>query len=100
MTLSNVMLELSVILPLAALIVWSCVLLLVDLFIPKGRKGLTALLAALGLVVCIGLSITQFGQISTGFNRMVILDGFSSFLGILFLSSGLVGIALAYDYIK
>ncbi len=31
---------------------------------------------------------------------MVIHDGFSFFLNILFLSSGLAGIALAYDYIK
>jgi NADH-quinone oxidoreductase subunit N len=31
---------------------------------------------------------------------MVIYDGFSFFLNILFLSSGLVGIALAFDYIK
>ena len=31
-----------------------CVLLLVDLFIPAGRKGITALLAAFGLAVCTG----------------------------------------------
>ena len=100
MNLSNLMQDINVILPMTALIVWACVLLLVDLFIPKGHKGWTALLAALGLVLCIGLTIAKYGHSASGFNRMVIQDGFSSFLTILFLSSGLIGIALAYDYIK
>jgi NADH-quinone oxidoreductase subunit N len=100
MTLTDLLLNMKVVLPTAVLIAWSCVLLLADLFIPKGRKGWTALLAALGLVLCLGLSITQGGQAAAGFNRMVIYDGFSFFLNILFLSSGLVGIALAFDYIK
>ncbi|MFZ0534368.1 MAG: NADH-quinone oxidoreductase subunit N [Anaerolineales bacterium] len=100
MTLTDLLLNMKVVLPTAVLIAWSCVLLLADLFIPKGRKGWTALLAALGLVLFLGLSITQGGQAAAGFNRMVIYDGFSFFLNILFLSSGLVGIALAFDYIK
>ena len=32
--------------PLILLTAWACILLLVDLFIPRERKGLTALLAA------------------------------------------------------
>jgi NADH-quinone oxidoreductase subunit N len=85
---------------LAVLIAWSCVLLIVDLFIPKERKSLTALLAALGLIVCLALTILRVGQPTTAFGGMVIIDGFSSFLIILFLSSGLAGIVLAYDYLK
>jgi NADH-quinone oxidoreductase subunit N len=100
MTLTDLLLNMKVVLPTAVLIAWSCVLLLADLFIPKGRKGWTALLAALGLLLCLGLSITQGERATAGFNGMVIYDGFSFFLNILFLSSGLVGIALAYDYIK
>jgi NADH-quinone oxidoreductase subunit N len=100
MTLSDLLQNMTVILPLTVLIVWACVLVLVDLFIPKTHKGWTALLAALGLLLSIGLSVTHFGMASSGFNGMVIYDGFSFFLNILFLSSGLVGIALAYDYIK
>jgi NADH-quinone oxidoreductase subunit N len=85
---------------MTVLIVWSCVLLLVDLFIPTGRKGLTAILASLGLVVCLGVSITQYDGQQYGFNGMVVQDGFSFFLNLLFLISGLVGIAIAYDYLK
>jgi NADH-quinone oxidoreductase subunit N len=100
MTLTDLLLNMRVVLPMTALIAWSCILLLVDLFIPKGHKGWTALLAAFGLLLCLGLTISQVGRNASGFNRMVIYDGFSFFLNILFLSSGLAGIALAYDYIK
>jgi NADH-quinone oxidoreductase subunit N len=100
MTVNDLLHNMNVILPLVILIAWSCILLLVDLTIPKGHKGWTAVMAALGLVVCLGLSIAQFGQTTTGFNGMVIRDGFSTFLSILFLSSGLAAIAVAYDYLK
>jgi NADH-quinone oxidoreductase subunit N len=89
-----------IILPLTILIAWACVLLLADLFIPKERKGITAFLAALGLVVVLGFAIAQTGHQGTSFNGMVILDGFSIFTSSLILLSGLLGIALAYGYIK
>ncbi len=92
--------NLKVILPLVVLVAWACILLLVDLFIPKGRKGWTALLAAVGLVAALGLTIAQNGTLSGAFNGMVMVDGFSVFLNILFLGSGLAAIALAYDYLK
>lgn len=88
------------IIPLTVLVVWACVLLLVDLFIPKGRKGITAFLAALGLAFTLGAAIWQIGSSSAGFNGMVSLDGFSTFTSILILVSGLLGIALAYGYLK
>jgi NADH-quinone oxidoreductase subunit N len=88
------------ILSLTILIAWSCVLLLVDLFIPKTRKGVTASLAALGLIVTLIATISQIGQSSIGFNNMVVLDGFSTFANVLLLISGLFGIALAHGYTK
>ena len=100
MTLSDLMLNIKVILPMTVLIAWGCVLLLLDAFIPKGRKSWTALLAGLGLLLCLVLTISQASWVSSGFNGMVIHDGFSSFLQVLFLSSGLAGIAIAFDYLK
>ncbi|MFN8380461.1 MAG: NADH-quinone oxidoreductase subunit N [Anaerolineales bacterium] len=88
----------STILPFTILIVWASLLLLADLFIPRGRKGITASLAAVGLAAALGYSVTQVGQSSIGFNGMVTLDGFSTFANILVLVSGLFGIALAYGY--
>ncbi len=75
-------------------------LLLVDLFIPKERKGWTALLAAVGLAGALGMALAQAGLERTGFNGMVTLDRFSVFMDALFLGSGLLGIAIAYGYLK
>jgi NADH-quinone oxidoreductase subunit N len=86
--------------PLVLLTVWACVLLLVDLFIPKERKWITALLAALGLAVALGFTLMQIGSQQTGLSRMVVIDGFSIFINALLLVSGLLGIALAYGYIQ
>ena len=90
----------EVITPYIILTVWACVLLIVDLFIPKDRKGTTALLSALGLAVTLGFTIAQIGKEATGFNNMVALDGFSTFVNALLLVSGLLGVALAYGYVK
>ena len=94
-------LDFSTILPLTILTVWACALLLVDLFIPKNRKGITALLAALGLAVALGFTLSQIGrEPATGFSNMVVLDGFSTFINALLLISGMLGVALAYGYVK
>lgn len=92
--------DFSTLLPVIVLTVWACVLLLVDLFIPKDHKGRTGLLAAAGLALTMGLSLTQVGSASVGFNGMVVLDGFSNFLTVLFLLTGLFGIAVAYGYLR
>jgi NADH-quinone oxidoreductase subunit N len=92
--------DLRTILPIILLVAWACVLLLVDLFIPKGRKGWTALLAAVGLAGALGVTLAQAGRELSGFGGMVVLDGFSSFLSVLFLASGIAAIAIAYGYLK
>jgi NADH-quinone oxidoreductase subunit N len=92
--------DFSTIWPLTFLTVWACVLLLVDLFIPRERKGITALLSALGLALTLGFTLAQIGQEFPGFNGMVVLDGFSVFVNALLLVSGLLGVALAYGYVK
>jgi NADH-quinone oxidoreductase subunit N len=98
--------DLYTLFPVIILTAWVCALLLVDLFIPKTSKGWTAFLAALGLLVALAVSISQSiqlaasGQTMQGFSGMVILDGFANLVEILVLCSALIGIALAYDYLK
>ncbi len=87
-------------LPVILLVVWACALLLADLFIPKERKWLTAVLAAFGLALALGFTLSQVGRENTGFNGMVVLDGFAVFVNALLLVAGLLGVALAYGYIK
>jgi NADH-quinone oxidoreductase subunit N len=98
MTLAD--LNLPTIWPYTFLSIWACVLLLVDLFVPKERKGITALLSALGLAITLGFTLAQIGQEATGLQDMIVLDGFSVFVNALLLVSGLLGIALAYGYVK
>lgn len=92
--------DLTTILPLITLVGWAIILILVDLFIPAQRKGIMAMLSAIGIMISLVIAICQFGGQTTAFSSMVVLDGFSVFLQILFLISGLAAIALAYDYIK
>jgi NADH-quinone oxidoreductase subunit N len=100
MTQPELINNLITILPLTVLVVWACVLLLVDLFIPRGRKGWTAFLAALGLALALGLDLLQAGEARSGFGGMVTLDGFSTFLSAILLASGLLAIALGYGYMR
>lgn len=87
--------------PLILLTTWACVLLLVDLFIPKQSKGWTALLAAVGLALTLGVTLMDAaGPRIDGFNHMVVRDGFSTFLNALFMVIGLLGIAVGYGYIR
>lgn len=92
--------DLIAILPLAILVGWVIILILVDLFIPAQRKGLIPLLAAIGILIALGVAISQFGEQTEAFHGMVVVDGFGVFLQVLLLVSGLLGIALAYDYIE
>ena len=93
-------LDFYTILPFTLLAVWACLLLLADLFIPKERKGITALLSAFGLALTLGFTLAQIGEEELGLQGMVILDGFSIFVNALLLVSGLLGVALAYGYVK
>jgi len=100
MTQADFFTDFPTILPLTLLTVWACVLLLVDLFIPKERKGITAFLAAFGLALTLSFTLMQIGEEKTGFKGMIVLDGFSIFVNGLLLVSGLLGIALAYGYVR
>ena len=88
------------ILPLLVLVGWACLLLLADAFIPHDRKGLTAALAAAGLLATLILEVAWGGRTGLAFGGMIALDGFATFLNVIFLASGLVSIAIAYGYLK
>ncbi len=92
--------DLYTILPMLVVVIWAVLLMLADLWIPKERKGITAILAAAGLAVALGFTLAQGGKTATAMNGMVVIDGFSVLMDIIFLVSGLAGIGLAYDYLK
>jgi NADH-quinone oxidoreductase subunit N len=92
--------ELFAILPIIIVIGWACILLIADLFVPQDRKGITAALAALGLVIALGATVARIEIETTLFNGMLIQDGFSTFFQVLFLFLGLFAISQAYDYLR
>ncbi len=92
--------DFSLVLPFLIVSIWACVLLIVDLFIPRERKGWTAILAALGLAAALLVTGPQLEQSEQIFGGMIVVDGFAAYLQVLFLITGLVGIALAYDYLR
>ena len=88
------------VLPFIIVAGWATILLLVDLWIPADRKWITAGLAALGLVAAIVPAISRFGIEREAFDGMIIVDGYSSFFQLLFLSVGLIAVSQAYDYLR
>jgi len=73
---------------------------LVDLWIPKKSKGITAALAVVGMAVTLLLCLRQFSTPVAAFNGMVQVDGFAIFLDVIFLGSGIISVGLAFDYLR
>jgi NADH-quinone oxidoreductase subunit N len=92
--------DFQVILPLVVLVIWAVILVLVDLWIPKKSKGITAALAVVGMVVALLLCLRQFSTPAAAFNGMVQVDGFATFLDVIFLGSGIISVGLAFDYLR
>ncbi len=90
--------DLSSISPFLIVSLWAIALLVVDLFV--GRKGTTALLAAAGLLLALIILIVRFGSSQVVFGGMIVADTYASFLQALFLLTGLLGIAVAHDYLN
>ena len=92
--------DLNVALPFIIVAAWACILLVIDLFIPADRKGLTALLAVAGMGFASIPVLLRFEESNRAFNGMIVQDGFSSFLQLLLLGVGVISVALAYDYLQ
>ncbi len=92
--------DILTILPALIVAAWGIVLLVVDLWIPRDRKGITALLAVVGLLVALGVSAVLFPLHTLGFSNMTVLDGFAIYADMIILVSGLLAIGLSYDFIR
>ena len=92
--------DLLAILPLIIVVAWAILLIVADIFIPRERKGVMALLTGIGLLVALGFTVARVGGQTVAFNGMIVYDGFAVFLCVLFLGSGLATVALSYDYFK
>ena len=94
------LIDLLQILPAAFLVVWAVVLILLDLWIPKDKKGITVLLTVVGLAIAIGASLSQHSYVEPAFQGMVMADQMAVFFNAFFAVCGLLTVGIAYDYLK
>ncbi len=85
-------------LPFLIISIWAIVLLMVDLFV--SNKGTIAILSAVGVTLALVAVIVRFGSEQVAFDGMIVADSFSDFLQIVILATALLGIAVAYDYLR
>jgi NADH-quinone oxidoreductase subunit N len=92
--------NLTAALPAISLALGTCVLLLVDLFIPKNRKSITAWLAVVGLAISFILNLPVYADGGDSFAGMFVADSFTGFFNILILLTAFLSILLSVDYLK
>src|SRR5688572_26725113 len=86
--------------PALSVAVWACILLIVDLFIPKQHKERTAWLAAGGLVFAFVANLLLYNSPGVAFMGMFVADQFTAFLNIVVLLTAFIGILMSIDYLK
>lgn len=93
-------------LPITLLALGACVFLLVDLFIPKDRKYITAWLTVGGLGVSLVLALASLGGVTgwgdgeEAFAGMYIADRFTDAVNVIALITAILGVMVAYNYLQ
>ncbi len=87
-------------LPAIIVAAWACILLLIDLAVPKNRKVITAGLAAASLAVAFVASLAVYNQTGDSFMGMYVADQFTGFLNLVVLATAFITILLSIDYLK
>lgn len=93
-------------LPAILLALSTCILLIVDLFVPRGKKVYTAVFAAVAVLISLGVALIQAGDVveigrdGTAFEGLFAADQFTYVVNIIVLTAAFIGILVSYDYIK
>ena len=86
-------------LPISALTAVSLIGLIVVAF--RGKSGKTCFgLSVVGLMACIGISLSTFDLSGAAFNNMVMIGGYASYFETLFLITALLTILLSRPYLE
>ena len=93
-------LNLGVALPVIFLGLFTMVLLLVDLFVPRERKHVTALVALGALVVAFVINLLVFDSSEVALADMFIADRFTGFVNLVVLVAGVLTVLISVDYLK
>ncbi len=93
-------------LPIILLAGGTCILLIVDLLIPKDKKRYTAILAAIGVIVSLVFAVAQatdiadIGRDGAAFEGIFVADKFTYVVNIISLTAALIGIMVSHDYLE
>ncbi len=74
-----------------------CLLLLLDLAPPRGRKAHLGIVGLFGLMAALGASLALWGEGERAFRGMVILDSFALFFNVIFCFSTALVLMLSID---
>lgn len=93
--------DLTVILPELVLTCWVFFMMMADLFIPKEKKGLNAVLGLIGVVITAAtvLALMSYGDVSS-FNDSMRSDKFALFFKLLFTITAALIILISRKYIE
>ena len=93
-------------LPVSLLALGACIFMIVDLFIPKDRKYLTAWLSAAGIGVSLLIAllsltdVIDLGGDRESFYGMYVADKFTDTINVIALVTALLGVMVAYNYLN
>jgi NADH-quinone oxidoreductase subunit N len=93
-------LNLGAALPGITLAIGASILLLIDVFLPKDRKDITAWLAIAGIAFSALTTIPNFGDRQMAFGGMFIADPFTALINLTALVTAFISILAAYDYLS
>ena len=92
--------SLSSIGPWLTLTIAAIVILLVDAFSPKGRKGIFPILALVALAVAAWQTYCLWGKVGVDFSRMVYLDNFAFYFYLIIILGTALTILLSPNYLE
>jgi NADH-quinone oxidoreductase subunit N len=92
--------NLSSIGPWLTLTIAAIIILLVDAFSPKGRKGIYPILALAALAVAAWQTYCLWGQVGLDFSRMVYLDNFAFYFYLIIILGTALTILLSPQYLE
>ena len=100
MTPSNLPIDFHAIAPQIVMAATLFLVLLVDLFLPAGKKHRTMPIALLGALASLGASLTLIGDQRTTFGGSFVADNFAVLFDVFFSAVAIVVILLSYRYVR
>ncbi|MCA9933704.1 MAG: NADH-quinone oxidoreductase subunit N [Ardenticatenaceae bacterium] len=91
--------------PVLIIMGWGMLIMLLEFFIPEGRKGWYAWLSLVGIVLAFVQTAAMWGYEGGTFtpvngHPMVVLDNYATFLNLIFLATGALTILLSVNYLE